>query len=381
MKEPKSPRLNTFFRFSIFAVVIVGFFFFLNYQKGKTPKVLGQVKPKITKPVDPNITQDSTAIFSDENALYSYVAKFGPKQTTIHLNELSAQFGSCHDTAHKAGRISYELYNEKAFQLCSSECHSGCYHGATEAYFREHGTANLSESLKTLCSSELNPFFSHQCLHGIGHGLMAWANYELTDALQACELLPKGVDSCYSGVFMENIVGGLTDKKSDHFTKYLSDDPQYPCDAVDDKYKNTCYFLQTSRMMQLFSSDFKKIADGCNGAPAPYQRTCFESMGRDVGGVYPGKELSSIAACANAPAGTMRIGCLIGAAQDAFWDPTGQDAAIRFCKALTDPAEKSACYTVMFDRAPQVLASKDEIRTFCAKAEDAYKTQCQSYIN
>lgn len=388
MNKLKTLKEKGFLKYFIFALIIGGLFALLNFQKNGGHFSLSQasdpynIKPKITKSVDKNISIDSSAVWTDENALYSYMAKFGPKQTTIHLNDLSSQFGSCHDVAHKAGRIAYEQYNTAAFKLCSSECHSGCYHGATEAFFRDHGTTNLADNLKVICSSELNPFFSHQCLHGIGHGLMAWASYDLPESLKSCELLPtdSAIQSCYTGVFMENIVGGLTDKKSEHYTKYLSDDPQYPCNQVEDKYKSSCYFLQTSRMLQIFGVDFKKVADTCAAAPQAYQRTCFESMGRDVGGVYPGKELSSIEACSNAPAGTMREGCLVGAVQDSFWDPTGQDNALRFCQTLTEKSEKDACYSTILSRAPQVLLTKAEQTTFCNKVDPNYKPQCQSYI-
>jgi hypothetical protein len=376
-------------KYFIFVLILLGLFLFLNFQKNgfkflslKNPQDPNNPTPKITKPVNKDILTDSKEIWNNQDALYSYLAKFGPKQTTIHLNELSSQFGSCHDVAHLAGRLSYEMYDSAAFKLCSGECHSGCYHGATEAFFRANGTSNLAENLKVICSSELNPFFSHQCLHGIGHGLMAWASYDLPSSLKSCELLPNdsGIQSCYTGVFMENIVGGLTDKKSEHYTKYLSDDPQFPCNEVEEKYKSSCYFLQTSRMLQIFGVDFKKVAEACSNAPTTYQRTCFESMGRDVGGVYPGKELSSITACSFAPAGMMREGCLIGAAQDSFWDPTGQDAALRFCKTLTETSEKSACYTTIFQRSPQVLLSKSDQQKFCSKAEPQFVSLCQQYI-
>lgn len=324
-----------------------------------------------------SIAKDSKEIFSNEEALKNYIREYGPKETIQRLNVLSTEFGSCHDTAHRAGRISYELLNDKAFKECGAECHSGCYHGATEAYFKEHGTANLSKNLNTLCGNELNFFFSHQCIHGIGHGLMAWANYEINDALKSCDFLSQRQDSCWTGVFMENIVGGLTDKKNlDHFTKYLSSDPQYPCNIVDEKYKSSCYFLQTSRMVQLFANDFSKVATACLKAPAVYQHSCFSSMGRDVGGVNRKNPEGAIKACSYTPIGQLRTACLLGAAQDTFWDPTGQDDAILFCKLLEDKAEKDACYNTISLRAREVLPSKEDIKIFCNKAENEYQSLC-----
>ena len=329
----------------------------------------------------PGISKESRDIFTNETALKTYIKKYGFEQTINHLNELSATLGDCHQAAHKAGRFAFQIYGNKVFQAHVSPCHSGGYHGATEAYFAKNGTDKLSEKLKTICAAAENSFFSHQCLHGVGHGLMAWTNYELPDALKDCDLLDTAVhqESCFTGVFMENIVGGLTSSSDCHKTKYLSDDPQYPCSVVNDKYKSSCYFLQTSRMVQLFGGDFAKVAEQCLEAPEAYQYSCFGSMGRDIG-VYkqPDKE---IAACANAPQGTNRVSCLNGAVQDAFWDPSGQDAAMQFCKLLTDKEEKDACYSTIFTRAPEVLSSSDKVKTFCAKADKAYYQQCLSFIN
>lgn len=331
-----------------------------------------------------DIDENSEAIFNDQNLLRAYVKAFGPDKTVLRLHELSSKFGSCHDPAHEAGRMAYDFFQEKAFRQCNAYCHSGCYHGAIEAYFKEHGTANLASNLKVLCDDELNPFFSHQCVHGIGHGLMAWSDYDLPGALASCDLLPEGQASCWTGAFMENIVGGLVREVPEqergeltgHFTKYLSDDPQYPCTEVEEKYKGSCYFLQTSRMIQIFNGDFAKVAQACAQAPAPYQRSCFESMGRDVGGAWRGNPAGAITACSSAPAGDSRIGCLTGAVQDSLWDPSGQDAALNFCKLLTDADEKRNCYQTIFGRAPQVLASRGELKAFCNKAESEFVPSC-----
>lgn len=322
------------------------------------------------------IAISSQEIFNDDAALRSYVKKFGPKQTVGQLSALASTFGSCHDPAHKAGRFAYEIFGDKAFKECSSECHSGCYHGATEAFFREKGTVDLQNNVATLCNSELNLFFSHQCVHGIGHGLMAWTNYEIFEALKDCELLPQRQDSCWTGVFMENIVGGLAGRDG-HFTKYLNGDPHYPCSAVPEKYKWACYFLQTSRMVQLFNGDFSRVAQACSAAPKPYQPSCFLSMGRDVGGTHRDEPASAIAQCSFVPVGEMRQACLSGAVQDSFWDPSGQNNALSFCQQLPNAVEKGSCYRTIFNRAIDVFPSKKERELFCGKAESAYKSECK----
>lgn len=325
------------------------------------------------------IAEGSEAIFNSDEELYSYVKKFGFEKTISQLVNLSAKFGDCHNTAHKAGRFAFEIYGNNVFAEPAAPCHSGGYHGATEAYFAKNGTDNLSEKLKTICASAQNPFFSHQCVHGIGHGLMAWMDYEIHDALKGCDLLNTMQASCHSGVFMENIVGGLS-PESGHSTKYLNDNPHFPCTEVAEKYKGACYFYQTSRMVQLLDGDFAKIAKECNSIADSYKSACFGSLGRDISGATRFHSKDSIAYCSNAPRGELRNQCLIGAVQDYFWTPDGASSAIEFCKTLTDSLEKDACYNTIFDRATQVLNSKPDFVNFCQKAEKKYQDACSKVI-
>lgn len=335
----------------------------------------------------PLITKSTKEIFSDKNLLKSYVNSYGPKATMEYLHELSSEFGDCHQSAHTAGHFAYEIYGAEAFQTCSAQCHSGCYHGATEAYFRENGTKDLAKNLGIICGAVTNPFFNHQCIHGVGHGLTAWTSYDVPEALKACDKLPSSQESCYTGVFMENVVGGIAKDEAKnsgqeaHITQYLSEDPQFPCNVVEEKYKASCYIFQSSRMMQLFNGDFSQVANACLAAPSQYQSNCFQSMGRDVGGNNRANPTSAIVQCNNAPAGSHRSDCLMGAVQDSFWDPSGQDLAIGFCKLLINNIEKENCYTIIIERATQVIASKADRQIFCGKVEIPYKQNCDAIID
>lgn len=322
---------------------------------------------------------DEKLIFENDQNLKDTIKSQGIARTIELLANIAPKYDlSCHDRAHVAGRFAYEIVGSEAFSKCSSLCHAGCYHGAAEAFFADRGTAELQENLSLLCPQDTNQFFSHQCLHGVGHGLMAWANYELFDALLICDGLQTefSQSSCYTGVFMENIVGGLA-QYSGHYTKYLNKDPHYPCNEVPEKYKGECYFLQTSRMIQLFNSDFKKIAQECTRSPTIYQRDCFQSMGRDAGGTSkPNVELA-MAKCQFAPYGEARSECLSGAVQDFFWDPSGQGQAIYFCSLLKDPKEIKRCWETITIRAGEVLISSDN-QEFCKNIPTDIDVYCKS---
>lgn len=334
---------------------------------------------------DDTIPLATRTIATDIDALYSHVRKFGATATLAQLNALEVEYGSCHDNAHNVGRFTYELLGADAFKTCSMSCQSGCYHGAVEAYFREYGTANLASSINAICAASPNDFVLHQCRHGLGHGLMAWSNYQLFDALDGCDLLDSvsARSSCYSGVFMENIAQSMTAylEIEGHTTEYISDDPYYPCSIVSEQYQANCYFLQTDRMLTLAEGDFATVVQNCSEVENDFSRqNCFLSLGRSASGYHRQRPESVIPIC-NAVVDTdNKQHCLTGAVQDTFWDEQGSVTGLKFCASLTDDANSSQCYASLFDRAPQVLLTADSRHNFCRQVPERYQEQCRSLL-
>ena len=321
--------------------------------------------------------EEAINLFRDDTLLTRFVKEYGPAATVGLLAEYESRVEDCHQRAHVMGRIAYELFGSLAFSLSGHECHAGGYHGATEAFFRDRGTTSLRSDVAVVCGDSLNGFFRHQCVHGIGHGLMAWTSYELFDALELCEVLELEVDqhSCYSGVFMENVVGGLSGVMG-HFTEFLSEDPHFPCNVVEERHVAHCYYFQTSRAVQLFNGDFSGVAKTCEEAPPAAQRLCFLSMGRDVGGVSRDQPQKAIGLCATVQGRANRIDCLEGAVQDSFWDVGGADNALAFCGLLDDHDEKARCYFTIVTRAHDIYQGAAELQGFCARVEEGYRQDC-----
>jgi hypothetical protein len=344
-------------------------------QANVNPELLNQFADRSAAPVD-------QVLLDDDEKLKESIRTHGPVPTMEAVRQAAYQRGiDCHDRAHELGRLSFEHFGNEVFKLSIPECHSGFYHGSIEAFFKKNGTAKLDENLPLICNADMNAFFTHQCLHGIGHGLMAWTSYELPEALEYCNLVPadQGKASCRSGVFMENIVGGLADspeaKERGHMSAYLNDDPQYPCNAVKEEYKSDCYFLQTDRMLTLSKNGFESVARECEKAPRQYQYSCFGSMGRTVGGISRGRPTEAIRNCQFAIDTQNRISCILGAGQDTFWDKNGQQLALDFCAVVPENEGKQQCYDTIISRAYEILTAAD-ITQFCASLPTAYNQQC-----
>ncbi len=245
----------------------------------------------------------------------------------------------CHPLTHVIGQAAIEKYPtaSEAYQKGDSFCWSGFYHGALEGIMGKIGRANVVGQLNTICQDiegkDRYSFDYYNCVHGIGHGLMAMTNTELFESLELCDNLAGSWEqtSCYGGVYMENVI---VDNKN-HFTKYLKpDDPLYPCNAVDHKYKSACYLMQTSYVLKVTNGDFSKAFSACEQADKDFVATCFQSLGRDASGRSASNIETTKQYCMLGNNFDAQSNCVIGAVKDFISYFHSDVQAKQFCVAL-----------------------------------------------
>ncbi len=141
----------------------------------------------------------------------------GTGQALTHLEERARQDekvrSQAHGLAHTMGRLSLAHYGDpmEAFGQCRETFASGCYHGVLEAYLASQPRLE-PQTITGLCSktvpADSTAILKFQCVHGLGHGLVANFDADVFKALRFCDALPTDWDrsSCYGGVFMENIM-------------------------------------------------------------------------------------------------------------------------------------------------------------------------------
>jgi hypothetical protein len=288
----------------------------------------------------------------------------------------------CHQEAHAIGRAGYEVDKEKVFAECNASCHSGCYHGAMESFLHEKGTADIAAEVHEVCKIFQTSFSNFECLHGVGHGVLAYYDYDLPETLKQCGKLSSDFEraSCYGGAFMENIITGqgYGANPNVHETKYLSQDPLFPCNAIDqsDTVQTECYKMQTSWMLTIFKYDFKRVADACLTVPQNMIHTCFLSYGRDGAGQSLRDPQKMANYCAAVPV-TYRGDCVRGALNVVvdFWGPSLQNQAADFCKVLNGN-EKTTCYNTLRGRLDDLFTSNEERAAHCENFESEYKDLC-----
>jgi hypothetical protein len=346
---------------------------------GEKPEPLVMREAELPSADPPEMTaEEYAALLTDMEKLGEYMRTYGPSQTLELLRVGEVETGiDCHGSAHHLGRMAFGEYGAAAAAGLAEACQSGMRHGVMEQLFVGRGIANLADDVDALCPDASDAFGRHQCFHGVGHGVMAWTAYELEDALGICGRLgdESGRRSCNSGVFMENVVGGLSGAVGGKSAWVDAEDPHYPCNVLPERYVSDCYWYQTSQMLNVFGHDLEMVANACLEAPAIGRRACFGSYGRDVGAAHRGNPYLVVQYCRLAESLMHQGDCIDGAARTLFWDATQQDAGVALCAEVEEPIVGEACWQSIVNQAHAVSVDR---APFCGQLPDRWRERCMA---
>jgi len=256
----------------------------------------------------------------------------------------------CHQIAHAIGRQAAETAKDvsSAYSEGDNFCWSGYYHGVMETIIRKIGAANVAAQVPLICQplklAQPYSFYHYNCVHGVGHGIMDVKQGDLFASLTVCDTLTDQWEreSCYGGVFMQNVMDELDD---DHGKPdFKDDDPMYPCTAVNDKYKEQCYLMQTSHALKVGNEDFAKVFQECRAIEPTYKDTCYQSLGRDASGNSSSDGTQTRMSCMLGADFEAQSNCIIGAVKDFVSYYHSDQQANELCRSL-DPSLASICQT------------------------------------
>ena len=271
----------------------------------------------------------------------------------VALDDLDALYKSdayvkraCHPLAHEIGHLAYAKYKSVtvAEGYARETCWSGYHHGLMESYISQFDDRQLRAKMNGICKQDATHPYSlayYNCWHGLGHGLTIRFTQDVFHALRFCDAITHSWErqSCYSGVFMQNIVANGSGMH--RAVDLKPSDPIYPCDAVTKQQKPSCYLMQTSYVLQVKNWNLPVAFGICNRVEARYVGTCYRSMGRDISGaalLNPGTIVSQCGMGAAAH----RAECIAGAAANAVYDRHGRTMADALCR-LVEPTSRPAC--------------------------------------
>ncbi len=274
---------------------------------------------------------------------------FGNPETAFA--DMKARYGKsafvkeqCHQIAHAIGHAAAEKYKSVggAFTHGDSFCWSGYYHGVMEELVGDikPDDPKLSEKLNSFCAdlkqSKPYSFDHYNCAHGVGHGVMSIVGDDLFHALALCDNVADSWErtSCYSGVFMENVIVSIGDADAVYFK---NNDPLYPCTVVGKQYQESCLQMQTSRMLEVAGGDFTKVFSGCRTLADEVDRaTCFQGIGRDASGQSVSNLDETKRICLLGSTIEEQTNCAIGAVKDFISYYHSDIEAKDFCTSMPE---------------------------------------------
>jgi hypothetical protein len=127
------------------------------------------------------------------------------------------------------------------------------------------------------------------------------------------------------------------DKEEGYVAAYLKEDqPMYPCTALEDRYKEQCYLMQTSYALQVEGYDFNKVFALCDATESAYRDTCYQSLGRDASGQSISDVDTTKDTCLLGKDYEAQSNCIDGAAKDFVSYYHDDKKALELCASLPD---------------------------------------------
>jgi hypothetical protein len=230
--------------------------------------------------------------------------------------------------------------------------------------YKHPSQAELKQKATAACDPNTPLRLRYQCLHGLGHAILFFSAYQLQAALDICDAFGDdwSRSSCYGGVFMENVSSATNEKNNFSPTDYHA-----PCNQLADQYRQECYIMQTSRMMEMGLST-ERMLEECARAGA-YRVPCTQSIGRDLSNEARTGQPRSVAQKCELVQDSIRLACMHGvvyALVDNTWDGR---YALPFCAAFANYTDREDCFE----------ASIKYLRTFFEKPIEDIAQDCSRH--
>jgi hypothetical protein len=250
------------------------------------------------------------------------------------------------------------------------------------------------------------------CFHGFGHGVLAFAEYEIPDAVELCgkvateEYGREEEAQCIGGMVME-MHQGVHDKEiwEQKKDKYLTKtDPLRICqsDYMPENAKVLCYSYITPFIFD---------AAGANGGnPTPdiypqsfaycdeienevHRKSCYGGLGKEFIVLSQDRDIRKIEEtpnellmksatwCALAPREEAQTACLLSILDSLYWggenDP---EVSVRYCSLLEAGNPKNECFEHLFSITSYYQKDPNVRQSICESVPSTYKKQCTAML-
>ena len=302
-----------------------------------------------------------------------------------------------------------ELYAQKGLEgleVCTSDLGFACAHSIVIAALFENGL-KIFDEINFICEQTEGPGSYAMCFHGFGHAVLAYAEYELPDAIELCKKVGTvkynnyEIKECIGGVIME-MRGGIhdTDLWEANGLKYLDDDNPFTlCQAsyIPLEAREVCYIYLTPFIFDsVGAKDFPTKEDYINALARceeieleEYREICYGGFAKEFVNLEYGRDVTKIESSTNEQLEHMAQACYLAPNEE------GRSACIehtiyaltrsglyeyslagRYCSLVSEQYQ-DVCFRKVVNVVFQYRDTPVFRNEFCDYVETAYKPLCE----
>ncbi|MFM2381602.1 MAG: hypothetical protein RLZZ76_369 [Candidatus Parcubacteria bacterium] len=415
MKLSKQMRMGVFGIVS--SVVLVGIFFFYTQTFVPQNEHSFLIGSDITRTMmDDDLEQLSHAeqTFEGTRSFFVDIAK---KRGGVYAFELLKQAvlpagTDLHLMGHAVGDELYKQVGLEGMQYCTHDFRNACSHSIVVGALLSEGLA-VFDTVNDVCKKAPGgPGAYTMCFHGFGHGVLAFAEYELPEAVKLCGKVATDAygreeeAQCIGGIVMEMHQGvhdkEIWERKKDKYLK--QDEPLRICqsDYMPENAKVLCYSYITPFIFD--------AAGARGGNPTPdiypqsfaycdtvendtYRQSCYGGLGkefivlsqdRDIRKIEDTPDellMKSASWCALAEREEAETACLLSILDSLYWggenDP---EVSVRYCSLLAEGNPKQACFEHLFSITEYYQKDETIRASICKNVPASVKEQCEKQL-
>lgn len=313
-----------------------------------------------------------------------------------------------HLLGHVVGDVLYSQVGLNGIKICTEDFRNACSHSIVVGLFSDKGEAALGQITQACKQAPGGAGAYTMCFHGLGHGILAFTDYDLEKAIQICQKTNEEAEiaQCISGTIMEIISGGDHDKPlwSRQRKKYLfASNPFYPCSAdfMPEEAKHLCYNYLTPFLWEAIGadinrpteSDFAKSFALCKLIPQKdllYESSCYGGFGKEFTTLAQNRDIRKIDTMSDEQflkvykwcqlAQDMKgiDACLLQALSSIYWGgENDRSAAIRFCKVITSSDSQKSCFLNLIGQVSTYVKDAKYRQSFCEDLPAEFRAECK----
>lgn len=342
----------------------------------------------------------------NKGAEYAYeVLKIAPMPPNIDM----------HLMGHVVGDILYKQQGASGISICTQDFRNACSHSIVVGLLLDKGDGVLPQ-IANICRKAPGKSGAYtMCFHGLGHGVLAYAGYDLPKAIKLCEKTGtkeyrnREAIECIGGGIMEMISGGFHDKElwAKQYKKYLSTtDPLSPCTAnfMPKDAKPQCYLYITPYFIKIAggdlgnpkSQDFEKAFKYCeliNPNDSASIDACYGGFGKEFVGFASGRDIRRVDNMTNSEFSEVInwcdlvhnergvFSCVDNALASIYWGgENNRNGAIRFCDIIKKDKLKSECFDSLINAVDYYIQDQEYRKQFCSELPKKEQALCKAKL-